>query len=277
MTALLVDDLGSAAEHALAAAARTRPVPAPAPAAEEPSTTVTSDGAAHPETGPAAATSDDATDRATRRVPARGPSTAAPEQAARPTRSDERPHPDRASSPGTTGRAAVVARPAGPRARLVRPAAPARVLRAAGPHHLRVPTLAERLDVLRVQDRSPVLDAADEDRGAVPDADPAAFAGRLALATVEVLGGHRPAGQLARWLTPGVLDALQVRAAITQRVHGARPTARSPQLRRVRACAVDPHTLEACAVVDDGPVVRAVAVRLETHRGTWRATVLEIG
>lgn len=276
MTALLVDDLGSAAEHALAAAAQTRPTPVPSPADAEPSTPAPAGDAGRLEARPAAATPDDATSDATRRLPAPGPSAAAPQRPAGPTTSAERPHEDRTSATGTR-RGAAVARPAGPRARLVRSAAPARVLRATGPHHLRVPTLAERLDVLRVQDRSPVLDAADEDRGAVPDADPAAFAGRLALATVEVLGGHRPAGQLARWLTPGVLDALQVRAGITQRVHGARPTSRSPQLRRVRACAVDPHTLEACAVVDDGPVVRAVAVRLETHRGTWRATVLEIG
>ncbi|QHT56290.1 hypothetical protein GXP71_09510 [Cellulomonas sp. H30R-01] len=166
-------------------------------------------------------------------------------------------------------------RAAGPRARLVRTAEAAAPVRATGPRHVVPPTVAHRLDVLRVQDRSPVLDAADEDRGAVPAHDPGVLAGRIALATVEVLGGRRPIGQLARWLTPGVLDALQVRAALTLRVRGA--SGRAPQVRRVRTSAVDEHTLEAGVVVEDGAVVRAVALRLETHRGAWRATVLEVG
>ncbi|MFC4614952.1 Rv3235 family protein [Cellulomonas algicola] len=166
-------------------------------------------------------------------------------------------------------------RAAGPRARLVRTVEPAAPVRAAGPRHVVPPTVAHRLDVLRVQDRSPVLDAADEDRGAVPAHDPGVLAGRIALATVEVLGGRRPIGQLARWLTPGVLDALQVRAALTLRVRGT--SGRAPQVRRVRTSAVDEHTLEAGVVVEDGAIVRAVALRLETHRGAWRATVLEVG
>lgn len=174
--------------------------------------------------------------------------------------------------------ARVPARPAlatGPRARLVRAAQPAHAPQATGPFHTLAPTLPERLAVLRVTDRSPVLDAADEDRGAVPEHDPGVLAGRIALATVEVLAGRRPLAQLARWLTPGVLEALQVRAALTVRVRGV--TRRAPQVRRVRACSVDEHTVEAGVVVEDGGVVRAVALRLETHRGAWRATVLEVG
>lgn len=191
-----------------------------------------------------------------------------------PVADDARDH-ELPVAPG--GRAPGTTRSAGPRARLVRAAEPARVERAGGPRHVRPPTVAQRLDVLRAQDRSPVLDAADEDRGAVPQADPTVLAGRIALATVEVLGGRRPLAQLARWLTPGVYDALQVRTDLTLRVRRGRPTTRAPQVRRVRTCAVDPHTLEASAVVDDGAVVRAVAVRLESHRGAWRATVLEVG
>ena len=34
---------------------------------------------------------------------------------------------------------------------------------------------------------------------------------------------------------------------------------------------------EAAVVIDDGCRVRAVAVRLETHRGMWRATALDVG
>lgn len=188
-----------------------------------------------------------------------------------------RPQPGGRGTPaGTAGLDAdAPAREAGPRARLVRAAETLAAARAAGPHHVAPPTLALRLDVLRAQDRTPVLDAADEDRGAVPDHDPGVLAGRIALAAVEALGGRRPLAQLARWLTPGVLQAVQVRAALTLRVRGT--SSRAPQVRRVRACAVDQHTLEASVVVEDGPVVRAVALRLETHRGAWRATVLEIG
>ena len=48
-------------------------------------------------------------------------------------------------------------------------------------------------------------------------------------------------------------------------------------IRRARACRVDAHVLEASLVADDGVRVRAVALRLEAHRGAWRVTALEIG
>ena len=48
-------------------------------------------------------------------------------------------------------------------------------------------------------------------------------------------------------------------------------------IRRIRLCRLGEHAAEATVVVDDGPRVRAVAVRLEGHRGHWRATALEIG
>ena len=54
-------------------------------------------------------------------------------------------------------------------------------------------------------------------------------------------------------------------------------TPRPPVIRRTRACRVDSHVLEASMVADDGVRVRAVALRLEGHRGAWRVTALEIG
>jgi hypothetical protein len=52
---------------------------------------------------------------------------------------------------------------------------------------------------------------------------------------------------------------------------------RAPAVRGVRACVLHEHLVEATAVVDDGRRVRAIALRLETHRGAWRATALEVG
>jgi len=166
---------------------------------------------------------------------------------------------------------------AAPTVRLLPARPPAPVAAATGPVAHRPPTLAARVAVLRTTDRSPVLDAADEDRGPEPAADPSHVARTIAHAVVEVLLGRRPVTQLARWTTPGVYESLQGRAALTARVLGPRSAGRGATVRRVRVCAVEPHVCEAGVVVDDGVRVRAVALRLETHRGTWRTTSLEVG
>lgn len=166
---------------------------------------------------------------------------------------------------------------AAPRVRLLAPRDPTTAPIAAGPAAQTPPTLAARVAVLRATDRSPVLEAVDEDRGPEPTADPAHVARAIAHAVVEVLLGRRPVTQLARWVTPGVYETLQGRAALTARVLGGRTSGRGAAVRRVRVCAVEPHVCEAGVVVDDGVRVRAVALRLETHRGTWRTTSLEVG
>ncbi|XTR52930.1 Rv3235 family protein [Pseudarthrobacter sp. So.54] len=101
-------------------------------------------------------------------------------------------------------------------------------------------------------------------------------------AAIEVLVGTRPAQQLARRLDERCLAALQHRAALTRRVPcGASPTAgrlhRNPSVRSVRACRISADIYEASAVVVEELRVRAVALRLERCRLTWRITVLEIG
>lgn len=166
-------------------------------------------------------------------------------------------------------------RPERPRMRLVPAPPPARRPVSAAPLGGPPPTLAERIRVLRADDRSLEADELDE-RGAPPTVDPMLVARRLAGASVEVIVGRRPAAQLARWLAPGVLDVLRARATLTR--HAATPAAtRAPAVRGVRVCALHEHLVEATAVVDDGRRVRAIALRLETHRGGWRATALEIG
>lgn len=169
--------------------------------------------------------------------------------------------------PGSSG--------ARPRGRLLPVPVPARSLRVEGPALAVPPTVVERVRALRAGDRSFVVEAEDEDRGAPPTADPGLVVRRLATASVEVITGVRPAAQLARWLAPGVLDALRVRSTLGR--HAALRASRAPACRAVRVSRLDPHVVEATAVVDDGRRVRAVALRLETHRGAWRATALEIG
>jgi len=164
-----------------------------------------------------------------------------------------------------------------PQARLVPALPPPAVEEATGPVHAVPVTASARIAVLRASDRSPMAEVDDDEPGTLPDGDPAVVARTIALAALEVLAGRRSAAQLARWLTPGVLDSLQVRAGLTHRVLGDAATGRPPVIRRARACRVGSHVLEASVVADDGTRVRAVAVRLEGHRGAWRATALEIG
>jgi hypothetical protein len=156
---------------------------------------------------------------------------------------------------------------------LPRPAAPA------GPGHCRPPTLDERVlarrrAALAAERAATTAEAAV---GPVPTGDPTSVCCSLVLAAVEALAGTRPVAQLARWVTPEVYEALSTRAALTVRVLGAGAASRRPEVRRVRVCRLGEHVAEAGVVLDDGRRVRAVAVRLESWRGAWRAVALEIG
>lgn len=156
---------------------------------------------------------------------------------------------------------------------LPRPTAPA------GPGHSRPPMLDERVLARRraalVAERAATT--AEAAVGPVPTGDPTSVCCSLVLAAVEALAGTRPVAQLARWVTPEVYEALSTRAALTVRVLGAGAAARRPEVRRVRLCRIGEHVAEAGVVLDDGRRVRAVAVRLESWRGAWRAVALEIG
>ena len=100
----------------------------------------------------------------------------------------------------------------------------------------------------------------------------------IALAALEVLAGRRPVAQLARWLAPGRLRGRPG----AQRPDRARPayTRRARDDRWSDGSGSRPSTTtahEVSVVTDDAGRVRAVALRLEAHRGAWRATALEIG
>lgn len=165
--------------------------------------------------------------------------------------------------------------PSRPRVRLVPVGEPARTSSA---EPLVVPpTLDDRVAALRARDRSAVDVEPDEPRREA-DGDVRALAAAIAQASVEAVTGRRPVAQLARWLAPGVFQALRARAGLTARSPRTAPVraARGAVVRRVLGNALGPHTYEACAVVDDGTRVRAVGLRLESHRGAWRVTELDL-
>lgn len=111
----------------------------------------------------------------------------------------------------------------------------------------------------------------------VPREDPAAWCGSLVRAAVEALTGSRPTAQLARWLTADIYESIARRAGLAVRIKGRPTLVRQAVVRRVHLCPISAYAAEASVVVHDGERVRAAAIRIEAHRGRWRATALEIG
>jgi hypothetical protein len=107
--------------------------------------------------------------------------------------------------------------------------------------------------------------------------DPTAQCCSVVRAAVEVLRGERSAGQLARWVTPRVLDQLTERARLTRERGPSAAPSRPVLVRRVRLVRLGDDVAEATVVLDDDGRVRAAAVRLEARRGVWRVAVLELG
>ncbi len=132
---------------------------------------------------------------------------------------------------------------------------------------------AAALDVLPLHRPVPPVPVLD----AVPNEDPATWAGSLVRAAVETLAGVRPAAQLARWLSADLYESVARRAGLAVRIKGRPTVVRHVTVRRVHVCQVSALAAEASVVVHDGERVRAAAVRIEAHRGRWRATALEIG
>lgn len=134
--------------------------------------------------------------------------------------------------------------------------------------------------------------------------DPAPLCGAVVLAAIEAVAGRRPLAQLTRWVTSEVYDdltracstAAADRASAAAAARRARPVAPAevagPRAGAVRGrpvragqatvrstvvSRIGPDTVEASVVIHDGDRVRAAAIRLETHRGRWRVTVMQIG
>ncbi len=108
---------------------------------------------------------------------------------------------------------------------------------------------------------------------APPPPDPRAhvMAERVLRCAVEIVGGRRPAHQLAPVLCPALLDYLAA-------LHGAAGHLR-PRVRTVHTQQPTPGVLEAAAVVVLSTGVRALSARFERPSGPdarWRCTVLHI-
>lgn len=110
--------------------------------------------------------------------------------------------------------------------------------------------------------------------------DPRPVAASLGLAIAEILAGVRSPVQVVRWTTPEVYAVLVRRAATVAR-RSARVGGRAaprPRLRvlRVRVCCPADGVAEAAIVLEDGPRVRAMALRLTGVDGRWRVEVLQV-
>ncbi|HEX2297022.1 MAG TPA: Rv3235 family protein [Pseudonocardiaceae bacterium] len=96
---------------------------------------------------------------------------------------------------------------------------------------------------------------------------------RMLRAAVEILGGRRPARQLAGILRPELLNHLVSLQAIAGPLQ--------PRVRKVLARPQGPDTLEAVALVTLRTGVRALAARFEKHvdagGSRWRCTALQLG
>ncbi|ACZ31519.1 TonB family protein [Xylanimonas cellulosilytica DSM 15894] len=134
-------------------------------------------------------------------------------------------------------------------------------------------------DVAEIPAARPVPEEPVAEPAASTLPDPTAMCCTVVRAAVEVLHGDRPAAQLARWLTPLLLDQLTERARLLREAApsaAAARTTRPVQVRRIRLERRG-ETAEATVIVEDQGRCRAAAVRLEAHRGQWRLSVLELG
>jgi hypothetical protein len=103
---------------------------------------------------------------------------------------------------------------------------------------------------------------------------------RFVQATVEIVGGDRPASQLLRWTTGPVYADLHRRAVLVGRAGGHQPGGRRvqpvrPQVVSVHACIVSPGVAEASARIRYGNRSRALALRFEERRDRWLCTAME--
>jgi len=103
---------------------------------------------------------------------------------------------------------------------------------------------------------------------------------RFVQASVEIVGGDRPASQLLRWTTGTVYADLHRRAVLVARAGGHLPGAGRvqpvrPQVVSVHTSFVSPRVAEASARVRYGGRSRALAMRFEHRKDRWLCTAME--
>lgn len=106
--------------------------------------------------------------------------------------------------------------------------------------------------------------------------EPTVWTRRLLIGLIESADGRRPLHQLASLLTPSIGRGIGAEfdrdAAI-----GTPHWLHSAAVVSVRGCEPAHGVAELCAAVRTGGRVRAIALRLEEHRGRWRCTRLQLG
>lgn len=109
--------------------------------------------------------------------------------------------------------------------------------------------------------------------------DPEPLVANLALCVIEAMAGVRDIEQLARWVSADVYRALLVRVQHSARARTARrQNARRPNVHVQLTTLQSPNdgVIEAVVVMDVGPRVRAIAMRLDGMDRRWRATSLTV-
>jgi hypothetical protein len=104
--------------------------------------------------------------------------------------------------------------------------------------------------------------------------DPRPLTRRLAQAIAEVLAGARPASQLSSHATLPVIRMLERN---TGRLGGVGMPQHRPIIGSVHVAEPCEGVVEACAVIDIGGRVRALALRLDAANGQWRCTAVRMG
>jgi hypothetical protein len=99
----------------------------------------------------------------------------------------------------------------------------------------------------------------------------------VALACVEAELGLRPARQLSAWLDLPTYGKMTRRADLAGRIRPDRGASGAPQALGSRCCPAGEGVYEASATIQLPDRVRAMALRIERHRGRWKVTALELG
>lgn len=107
----------------------------------------------------------------------------------------------------------------------------------------------------------------------VPGPDPVRLAGLLARAWLEVRDGRRPLAQLDPLLSPAVRRRLTGQLA-TPAPRNGRDGRNPPRVRRLIASTPAEGVREVTVLVEQSGRTTAIAVRMERHRGRWRAVEL---
>ena len=83
--------------------------------------------------------------------------------------------------------------------------------------------------------------------------------------------------QLRHWFTADVYGVLQRRAALAMRTQGKRDIRLKTRFKNIHISYIRPRIAEITAIVHDGLRLRAIALRMEFSRSTWKVTALDIG